>query len=161
MHIPQPSESQRGIKAVTRPIVVILTEHWSNCDQEGSCPRARLSLHFESWPLRVPQNVGARCAIFVSSGRPAYALECPPRKQNKDAKLFCCHTEGLRSTPSLSLTYPKVLKHHILVIQALSLKYTLKNISLSICVIIFELCKSILPWFFHCKVRKHTLSYAC
>ena len=83
--------------------------------------------------------------FLLVPGRHAYALECPPRKQNKDAKLFCCHTEGLRSTPSLSLTYPKVPKHHILVIQALSLKYTLKNISLSICVIIFELCKSILP----------------
>ena len=27
--------------------------------------------------------MGARCAIFVSSGRPAYALDCPPTNQNK------------------------------------------------------------------------------
>ena len=73
------------IKGVDWACLVILTMHWNDCDPQGNSPRARLSLHCENWPLCVPRYRKARCIIFVSPGRPAYALAWLPT--NKITKI--------------------------------------------------------------------------
>ena len=93
---PQHCSDCQGIKALTERAFLILTEHWSHCDHEGSAPWSRPSLHSKKadscvfprpWVHGVKfLLVGLNCVRAVWPYDACVAIDDGPRGVYQDVK---------------------------------------------------------------------------